>query len=101
RRGARVAPCISEARTRGKLRQKGCVSLAHRLAYLLGSARQILQDEIASASRMIFSANAYYSAAARLWPSRRLSLRTSSSAASAITVPGGKIASAPALRTAS
>jgi len=39
----------------------------------------------------------HYSAAS-LWPSRALSLWISSSAASAITVPGGKIASAPALR---
>jgi hypothetical protein len=39
--------------------------------------------------------------AASLWPSRALSLWMSSSAASAITVPGGKIASAPALYSAS
>src|SRR6185295_13675761 len=39
--------------------------------------------------------------AASLWPSRALSLWISSSAASAITVPGGKIASAPALYSAS
>ena len=43
---------------------------------------------------------ASYSAAS-LWPRRALSLRISSSAASAITVPGGKIASAPALNSAS
>ncbi|MGX1077925.1 hypothetical protein AB7M45_008535 [Bradyrhizobium elkanii] len=41
-----------------------------------------------------------YSAAA-LWPSRALSLWISSSAASEITVPGGKIASAPAAYSAS
>ena len=39
--------------------------------------------------------------AASLWPSRALSLWISSSAASEITVPGGKIASAPALYNAS
>src|SRR6266849_5570523 len=39
--------------------------------------------------------------AASLWPSLALSLWISSSAASAITVPGGKIASAPALYSAS
>ena len=37
---------------------------------------------------------AAYSAAARVCPSRRLSVSRSASAASAITVPGGKIASA-------
>ena len=37
-----------------------------------------------------------YSAASRPWPSRALSVSNSFSAASAITVPGGKIASAPA-----
>ena len=42
-----------------------------------------------------------YSAAARVWPSRRLSVSRSFSAASAITVPGGKIASAPAALRAS
>ena len=42
-----------------------------------------------------------YSAASLECPRRTLSLRTSSSAASAITVPGGKIASAPALVSAS
>jgi hypothetical protein len=42
-----------------------------------------------------------YSAAARACPSRRLSAPISSSAASAITVPGGKIAAAPADRRAS
>ena len=42
-----------------------------------------------------------YSAASLLCPSRALSLWISSSAASAITVPGGKIASAPALYSAS
>jgi hypothetical protein len=39
--------------------------------------------------------------AASLWPSLALSLWINSSAASAITVPGGKIASAPALYRAS
>ena len=39
--------------------------------------------------------------AASLWPSRALSLWISSSAASAITVPGGKMASAPALYSVS
>jgi methylmalonyl-CoA mutase len=39
--------------------------------------------------------------AASLWPSRALSLWISSSAASEITVPGGKIASAPAAYSAS
>ena len=42
-----------------------------------------------------------YSAAALLCPSRRLSVASSFSAASAITVPGGKIASAPADLSAS
>src|SRR5713226_7486413 len=42
-----------------------------------------------------------HSAAVRSCPSRRLSFCTSSTAASAITVPGGKIASAPAVRNAS
>ena len=42
-----------------------------------------------------------YSAASLACPSRRLSDFTSSSAASAITVPGGKIASAPAFFSAS
>ena len=42
-----------------------------------------------------------YSAASRACPSRRLSDFTSASAASAITVPGGKIASAPACFSAS
>jgi hypothetical protein len=35
-----AAPCISEVRRRAKLRQKGCVSLALRLAYLLMQARK-------------------------------------------------------------
>ena len=39
--------------------------------------------------------------AASLWPSLAFSLWISSSAASEITVPGGKIASAPALYSAS
>ena len=39
--------------------------------------------------------------AASLWPRRALSLWISSSAASEITVPGGKMASAPALWSAS
>jgi hypothetical protein len=42
-----------------------------------------------------------YSAAALVWPSRRLSASSKPSAASAITVPGGKIASAPAALRAS
>ncbi len=37
-----------------------------------------------------------YSAAARPWPSRLFSVSSSAAAASAITVPGGKIAAAPA-----
>ena len=38
-----------------------------------------------------------YSATSVLWPSRSLSVLRSEPAASAITVPGGKIASAPDL----
>ena len=51
------------------------------------------------------SAGAYYgaaySAASWPWPSRRSSASRSASAASAITVPGGKMASAPAFLRAS
>src|SRR6185437_9672634 len=46
-------------------------------------------------------AKAFHSAAALSWPRRFLSLVRSFSAASAITVPGGKIASAPAFISAS
>jgi hypothetical protein len=41
-----------------------------------------------------------YSAAAFEWPSRRLSVSRRPAAASAMTVPGGKIASAPAALSA-
>jgi hypothetical protein len=43
----------------------------------------------------------HYSAASRSCPSRRLSADSSAPAASAITVPGGKMASAPAALRAS
>ena len=57
------------------------------------------QDKIAKEFRTRSGVNSfqYHSAASLLWPSRALSLLISSSAASEITVPGGKIASAPAL----
>jgi hypothetical protein len=43
--GANLPACISEARTRAKLRQKGCVSLARPLLYLL-----VTQEKIGSAA---------------------------------------------------
>ncbi len=56
--------------------------LLHALCVALGRAPLKLTDTYSAAS---------------LWPSRALSLWINSSAASEITVPGGKIASAPAL----
>ena len=55
-----------------------------------------LRCPVPAAGAEILGEGKYYSAAS-LWPSRAFNLWISSSAASAITVPGGKIASAPAL----
>src|SRR6266516_2088338 len=71
--------------------------LRHALGSQRRSARLDLRDDLVPRHLE----NIDHSAASRSCPSWRLSFFTSSTAASAITVPGGKIASAPAARNTS